>query len=310
MAQEAVCGALPGYLNAFQGLSAGMFATAGAGVGLSSINDAAAAYPAQAWGALSCQPAAQAPAFDSLSSRLAVVALGIATRCGPTLGVTQVWRSLLGPNLESLAKIGSTETALMPVYQVPYMHDDRLLGFMQACRTQGIIGTELGSIAQVWSKGALQVVQHVPSISSDCHPRTKLQDCAGTVAEVVYIPVYEQYSPLPHVVAVLEVLVAVGSRDSMVVANVISLASELLSQVKLSISRPKPMMVPQQATPAPGAAATGPSASNTSSCSSAAGSLGSSNQGSSNSTGTRLGRIPSGFRRSESIRTLRSLGSA
>lgn len=181
---------------------------------------------------------------DGLTTRLAAVALSLSSRCGKTLSVLQVWRSTLGPNLDSLVKQGSDEVAVLPAYQLPYVHDQRLAGFVEASRSHGITGKELGTISQVWSKGALQVVQNVAGVPADCHPRTKLQDgAAAAVGEALYIPVYEQVSPLPHVVAVFELLVAASSSECMVVANVISAVSDLLSQVQLSVSRPAPAPV-------------------------------------------------------------------
>lgn len=220
----------------------------------------AGADAAAAAGALQQHPtpvATRAPsawAVDGLTNRLAAVALSLSSRCGRTLSVLQVWRSTLGPNLDSLVKHGSDEVAVLPAYQLPYVHDQRLASFVEASRSRGITGKELGTISQVWSKGALQVVQNVAGVPADCHPRTKLQDgAAAAIGEVLYIPVYEQVSPLPHVVAVFELLVAASSSQCMVVANVISTVSDLLSQVQLSVSRPAPAPVaaptlrPQQA---------------------------------------------------------------
>ena len=59
-------------------------------------------------------------------------------------------------------------------------------------------------------------------------------DGLEAVAEVVYIPIYVRSAPDAGVQAVVEVVVSSSTRESMVVANLISFVSNTLTDLKVS----------------------------------------------------------------------------
>lgn len=77
----------------------------------------------------------------------------------------------------------------------------------------------------------MQVVQNLRIIPEVLHPRCRLpeQVAAGVVGEMVYIPVYDLHAPHAGPVAVLEALLSATATDSMLVANFISVAGNVLS---------------------------------------------------------------------------------
>lgn len=77
----------------------------------------------------------------------------------------------------------------------------------------------------------MQVVQNIRIIPEVLHPRCRLPEpvAAGVVGEVVYIPVYDLQAPHAGPVAVLEALLSATATDSMLVANFISVAGNVLS---------------------------------------------------------------------------------
>lgn len=102
-----------------------------------------------------------------------------------------------------------------------------------------------GMPGRVLRSGCVQVVQNLRIIPEVLHPRCRLpeQVAAGVVGEMVYIPVYDLHAPHAGPVAVLEALLSATATDSMLVANFISVAGNVLSCSQLSLSNPLPQPV-------------------------------------------------------------------
>lgn len=110
-------------------------------------------------------------------------------------------------------------------------------------------------MGKVWESGVVQVVQHAGNLPEDAHPMNRLACAAagGAAAaaalldEVVYLPVYDASpgTPAGGVVAVLELMVSPRARDAMVVANLISTASDLMGELGLALSNPAAIQPPK-----------------------------------------------------------------
>jgi len=96
-------------------------------------------------------------------------------------------------------------------------------------------------LGKVWSSGALAVVQNVAIIPSSVHPRDKLEGgLTDRLAELMYIPIYDMRQPDAGVLACLEVAISAAATEALV-ANIISEAADLLSQLQLALSKPEDM---------------------------------------------------------------------
>lgn len=101
-----------------------------------------------------------------------------------------------------------------------------------------------GMPGRVLRSGCVQVVQNLRIIPDVLHPRCRLPEAvADEVGEVVYVPVYDLQCPHAGPQAVLEALLSSRATDSMLVANFISVAGNVLSALQLSLSNPLPQPV-------------------------------------------------------------------
>jgi hypothetical protein len=103
-------------------------------------------------------------------------------------------------------------------------------------------------MGKVWESGVVQVVQNAENLSSETHPCNRLQGggLASAIGEIVYVPIYDRSpgSPAQGVVAVVELMMNARTTDVMVVANIISTVSQLLSALALALSSPAAAAAP------------------------------------------------------------------
>lgn len=102
--------------------------------------------------------------------------------------------------------------------------------------------THLGPMGKVWESGVVQVVQNAVNLSADVHPINRLPGTlASAVGEIVYLPVYDAMpgTTSQGIVAVVELMMNSRSTDVMVVANIISTASETMQVLGLALSNPE-----------------------------------------------------------------------
>ena len=96
-------------------------------------------------------------------------------------------------------------------------------------------------MGKVWEAGVVQVVQNASNLPNDMHPVNSLPgERPAAVGEVVYLPVYDALagSTTQGVVAALELMMNPRSTDVMVVANIISTASNIMQALGLALSNP------------------------------------------------------------------------
>jgi len=136
--------------------------------------------------------------------------------------------------------------------QVCLLGDPRLQPFHASSSRQGVQLNLLGPMSLVWEHGVVQVVQDLTNLSLDTHPCNRLDPgLQSAIAETLYLPVYDAPFPppppssaaaaaaaTPGVVAVLEIMIAKGANDTMVVANTISSISDIMQHLSLSVSNP------------------------------------------------------------------------
>lgn len=134
--------------------------------------------------------------------------------------------------------------------QVCLLGDPRLQPFHASSSHQGVQLNLLGPMSLVWEHGVVQVVQDLTNLSLDTHPCNRLDPgLQSAIAETLYLPVYDAPFPpppppssaaavTPGVVAVLEIMIAKGANDTMVVANTISSISDIMQHLSLSVSNP------------------------------------------------------------------------
>ncbi|KAK9820507.1 hypothetical protein WJX72_011094 [[Myrmecia] bisecta] len=188
---------------------------------------------AEAWGA-------QMPAKLTLAEKCQLCFSGLRSKFpAGTLGLVQAWTAK-GGKWTGVCK-SQSNIEVLQTRSLPYWLEDQALApfRLQSCQ-EGITGSALGMMGKVWSTGALQVVQNLAILPSSVHPRNKLQgEAFANIAELIYVPVYALAAPQQGVVAVLEVVVSAKAQEAMVVANVISYLSNLLTDMELSISQPQ-----------------------------------------------------------------------
>lgn len=119
------------------------------------------------------------------------------------------------------------------------LNEDRLQDFHAACCLHGIPLAHLGPMSKVWENGVVHVVQQATSLPESLHPVKYLDDkAAKSIAEVIYIPVYDLRpgTIAKGVVAVVELMVHRGCRDAMVIANLIGALTDIMNSLGLALT--------------------------------------------------------------------------
>lgn len=158
-----------------------------------------------------------------------------------TLAFAQVWVSCTGRVWSGNDKSKLDTVVMRTDAHAACVTDAAFNAFAARSLERGITGSAIGMLGKVWSSGALAVVQNVAIIPSSVHPRDKLEGgLTERMAELVYIPIYDQAQPDAGVLACLEVAVSAVATEALV-ANVISEAADLLAQLQLALSKQAPV---------------------------------------------------------------------
>lgn len=130
---------------------------------------------------------------------------------------------------------------LLKAEAVCLLGNPSLQEFHQQCVADGVPLTHLGPMGKVWESGVVQVVQNAVNLSAEVHPLNRLPAKDSVVGEVVYLPVYDAMpgSTTQGVVAAVELMMNSRSLDVMVVANIISAASNIMQALGLALCNPQ-----------------------------------------------------------------------
>ncbi|KAJ9507086.1 hypothetical protein QJQ45_004756 [Haematococcus lacustris] len=180
-----------------------------------------------------------------LSSRLQYLFFQAAAKFAGSLGVVQAWMPIVGPMDPTMQ--GFSDVTLFADTNLLILGDPKFQEFRN-CSCQTPLQYKNSMPGRVWRTGAVQVVQNLRIVPPSLHPRSHLsEEHLDRLAEVLYIPVYDQLRPAQGPVAVLEAFMASHSAQAVIAADFLSFVGQALAPLQLSVANPLPQPIRRSA---------------------------------------------------------------